>query len=148
MSHTTALPPNSKQQAGKWSHLYLLLPQGNFPYPSSYILNGLGELPAYPVRVACESLGQHNMAGAELLRGLAGAVAVFYNYTGDLQCLDYTQVSAWHDTRVCRNLDFAPCGRDRWPWIWSGFDAAGAASRARCNKWRHCRKQQPVGAGR
>lgn len=114
MSHTTALPPKlSKQQTNKWSHLCSLLPQGNFPYPSSYILNGLGSLPAYPVRVACESLGQHNMAGAELLRGLAGAVAVFYNYTGDLQCLDYTQVSAWHETMVCRNLGFASCGRDR-----------------------------------
>jgi lysosomal Pro-X carboxypeptidase len=29
---------------------------GNFPYPSSYILNGNGKLPPFPVRVACEAL--------------------------------------------------------------------------------------------
>lgn len=67
--------------------------QGDYPYPSSYILNGLGELPAYPVRVACDSLGQKNMAGDELLAGLAGAVGVFYNYSGSLSCLDYTKVT-------------------------------------------------------
>jgi hypothetical protein len=26
---------------------------GNYPYPTDYITNGGGELPAYPVRVAC-----------------------------------------------------------------------------------------------
>lgn len=29
------------------------LAMGNFPYPSSYMTNGAGDLPAYPVRVAC-----------------------------------------------------------------------------------------------
>ena len=29
---------------------------GNYPYPSSYILNGQGLLPAFPVRVACLAL--------------------------------------------------------------------------------------------
>jgi lysosomal Pro-X carboxypeptidase len=32
------------------------LAMGNFPYPSSYIMEGLVNLPAYPMRVACESL--------------------------------------------------------------------------------------------
>ena len=31
---------------------------GNFPYPSTYILNGDGTLPAFPVRVACEFLAE------------------------------------------------------------------------------------------
>ena len=66
--------------------------QGDYPYPSSYILNGLGELPAYPVRVACDSLGDEDMAGERLLAGLAGAVGVFYNYSGTLECLDYAKV--------------------------------------------------------
>lgn len=66
--------------------------QGDYPYPSPYILNGLGELPAYPVRVACDSLGAQHMAGDDLLAGLAGAVGVFYNYSGALECLDYTKV--------------------------------------------------------
>jgi hypothetical protein len=29
---------------------------GDYPYPSSYLLNGKGVLPAFPVRKACESL--------------------------------------------------------------------------------------------
>lgn len=66
--------------------------QGDYPYPSSYILNGLGELPAYPVRVACDSLENKDMAGERLLTGLAGAVGVFYNYSGTLECLDYAKV--------------------------------------------------------
>lgn len=45
---------------------------GNFPYPSSYMLNGQGELPAYPVRVACEALATPGLQGADLLEGEAG----------------------------------------------------------------------------
>ena len=55
--------------------------RGNYPYPSSYILNGNGILPAYPVRVACESLRQEDLAGSDLLSAFADALGVFYNYT-------------------------------------------------------------------
>jgi lysosomal Pro-X carboxypeptidase len=62
---------------------------GNYPYPSSYILNGNGLLPAYPVRVACDSLAQPDLAGPELLSSFADAVGVFYNYTRTLSCFDF-----------------------------------------------------------
>jgi lysosomal Pro-X carboxypeptidase len=55
---------------------------GNFPYPSSYILNGNGILPAYPVRVACESLKDKDLHGVGLLSAFASALGVFYNYSG------------------------------------------------------------------
>jgi lysosomal Pro-X carboxypeptidase len=42
---------------------------GDFPYPSSYMLNGNGELPAYPVRVACQELKGEGMEDEELLSG-------------------------------------------------------------------------------
>jgi len=62
---------------------------GDFPYPSSYILNGDGLLPAFPVRVACESLAT-DMTGEqqveEWLAGLASFASVYYNSTGDLTC--------------------------------------------------------------
>jgi hypothetical protein len=29
---------------------------GNYPYPSGYVLNGGGQLPAFPMRVACKHL--------------------------------------------------------------------------------------------
>lgn len=54
---------------------------GNFPYPSTYILNGGGEMPAYPVRVACESLAEEAMSTGELLSGFADSLGIFYNYT-------------------------------------------------------------------
>ncbi len=54
---------------------------GNFPYPSTYILNGGGEMPAYPVRVACESLAKEKMSTDELFSGFADSLGIFYNYT-------------------------------------------------------------------
>ena len=43
---------------------------GNFPYPSSYITNGHGQLPAFPVRAACEPLaGGDDWVDADLLDG-------------------------------------------------------------------------------
>ena len=54
---------------------------GNYPYPSSYILNGNGELPAYPVRVACESLAEEGLEGTPLLTAFADSLGVFYNYS-------------------------------------------------------------------
>lgn len=68
------------------------LEQGNFPYESPYILNGLGVLPTYPVRVACEALAEEGLQGRALLAGLAQAASVFYNYSGQLDCLDYRKV--------------------------------------------------------
>jgi lysosomal Pro-X carboxypeptidase len=62
---------------------------GNFPYPSSYILNGAGELPAFPVWVACEPLANDMTDDdqmADWLEGLASFAGVYYNYTGTLEC--------------------------------------------------------------
>ena len=54
---------------------------GNFPYPSTYILNGGGEMPAFPVRVACESMKGENMSTRELLPAFADSLGIFYNYS-------------------------------------------------------------------
>ncbi|GMI11797.1 hypothetical protein TrVE_jg6518 [Triparma verrucosa] len=62
---------------------------GNFPYPSTYILNGDGTLPAFPVRVACEFLAE-DLTGDdktdEWLAGLSNFAGVYYNYTSELSC--------------------------------------------------------------
>jgi lysosomal Pro-X carboxypeptidase len=44
---------------------------GNFPYPSSYMTNGAGDLPAYPVRVACSIMTEYGVAkdGPRLMEG-------------------------------------------------------------------------------
>ena len=49
-------------------------------------------LPPYPVRVACEALAEDGLSGRALLAGLAHASSVFYNYSGQLECLDYNKV--------------------------------------------------------
>ena len=62
---------------------------GNFPYPSSYILNGAGLLPPFPVREACKSLAVDLTGdGMEWLEGLRGFADVYYNYTGDKECFE------------------------------------------------------------
>lgn len=57
-------------------------PAGNYPYPSSYIVNGAAPpLPAYPVRAACAHLADEGLAGGDpeaLLQALGAAVGVFY----------------------------------------------------------------------
>lgn len=62
---------------------------GNFPYPSGYILNGDGLLPAFPVRAACEFLAE-DVTGddqvEEWLTGLASFAGVYYNYSKSLAC--------------------------------------------------------------
>ena len=55
---------------------------GNYPYASSYILNGVAKMPAFPMRVACSYLAEPGLQGADLLSGLSKAVGVFYNATG------------------------------------------------------------------
>lgn len=76
---------------------------GNFPYPSSYMTNGAGDLPAYPVRVACDIMastdmldGPKLMAGGCGLTGQAGAQGAGLTAEG-LYCRrgSYCGFSAW-----------------------------------------------------
>lgn len=56
---------------------------GDYPYPSSYLLHGKGNLPAYPVRVACESLKDPNLSNDNkaLLLAMRESLDIYYNYT-------------------------------------------------------------------
>ncbi|TFJ87211.1 hypothetical protein NSK_001543 [Nannochloropsis salina CCMP1776] len=74
-----------------WAYMAM----GNYPFPSTYVLNGRGTLPAWPVRVACESLNFPTTlsSNATLLEGLRNAVSVYYNYSrpdgeAPIQCFD------------------------------------------------------------
>ena len=60
---------------------------GSYPYPSSYILNGKGFLPAYPMRQACKALATP-LDGESLLHGMMQAASVFYNATGNQKCFN------------------------------------------------------------
>jgi|EP00982_Pelagococcus_subviridis_P011079 lysosomal Pro-X carboxypeptidase len=94
--------PEDVDDAMAWAQdAFDYMAMGNYPYPSSYILNGDGTLPAYPMRVACDAaVGFERLSGdgghghddddddAGLLSALADAVGVFYNHSGDAACFD------------------------------------------------------------
>lgn len=92
---------------------------GNYPYPSSYMLNGKGDLPAYPMRVACQSMAAEDMTEDQLITGLAEAAKVWYNYTQSESCLDYRKgvnpetqsVGEMWDYQFCTEM-FMPSSRD------------------------------------
>ncbi|CBY35176.1 unnamed protein product [Oikopleura dioica] len=55
----------------------------DYPYPTNFV----GDVPGWPVNVACSHL-DHDINQEELLEPLRDAASVYYNYTGDLACLD------------------------------------------------------------
>lgn len=67
---------------------YDSMAMGNYPYPSSYIMNGDSMLPAFPVRVACSHLSGTYTEPTELLHALSESIGVFYNNTGQAKCYD------------------------------------------------------------
>ncbi|OQS04364.1 lysosomal Pro-X carboxypeptidase [Thraustotheca clavata] len=73
------------------------LAMGNYPYPSSYIMNGMSVLPAYPVRAAClpfEPTFPETPEGDQaLLRAMRNGVGVYYNSTKDIPCYSMNQPS-------------------------------------------------------
>ncbi|EQC35895.1 hypothetical protein SDRG_06643 [Saprolegnia diclina VS20] len=76
---------------------YDYLAMGNYPYPSSYIMNGVNVLPAYPVRAACEPLAPSfpstKTGDIALLDALRASVGVYYNSTKDVPCFGMGQPS-------------------------------------------------------
>ncbi|GMF11285.1 unnamed protein product [Phytophthora lilii] len=71
---------------------------GNYPYPSSYIMNGVSELPAYPMRVACShlqgSFDDTDDGDLELLKAFSKTIGVYYNSTKDQECYQLSAASA------------------------------------------------------
>lgn len=61
---------------------------GSYPYPSSYILNGKGLLPPYPLRQACAVISAAAADVPSQMAALRDAAAVFYNYSGALGCFN------------------------------------------------------------
>ncbi|KAG6976098.1 hypothetical protein JG688_00001735 [Phytophthora aleatoria] len=70
---------------------------GNYPYPSSYIMNGVSVLPAYPMRVACSHLrdtfDEAEEGELELLRAFSKTIGVYYNSTHDKECFQLSALS-------------------------------------------------------
>eukprot|EP00290_Baffinella_frigidus_P004984 CAMPEP_0180119414 /NCGR_PEP_ID=MMETSP0986-20121125/1975_1 /TAXON_ID=697907 /ORGANISM="non described non described, Strain CCMP2293" /LENGTH=404 /DNA_ID=CAMNT_0022058425 /DNA_START=12 /DNA_END=1223 /DNA_ORIENTATION=- len=93
----TCVPLGSEEEAmglipwlqDPWSYMAM----GNFPYPSGYVIHGDGQLPAWPVRVACARLVAPLMSDLDgvppataILDGVREAVGVIYNHSGAVPC--------------------------------------------------------------
>ncbi|KAH9488159.1 hypothetical protein Btru_064904 [Bulinus truncatus] len=57
----------------------------NYPSAASF----LAKLPAWPIKVACSYLSQP-LNGEPLLEALSKVINLYYNYTGDTKCLNWT----------------------------------------------------------
>ncbi|KAL3660990.1 hypothetical protein V7S43_014006 [Phytophthora oleae] len=70
------------------SEAYGDLAMGNYPYPTSYIMDGNVDLPAYPMRAACEPFaGEFNDEDrVGLISAFRDSIAVYYNATGTETC--------------------------------------------------------------
>ncbi|EQC34365.1 hypothetical protein SDRG_08136 [Saprolegnia diclina VS20] len=58
---------------------------GNFPFPSSYLTGGAADLPAYPVRAACDVMATSTNAST-LLPAMRDAANLYLNATKDVPC--------------------------------------------------------------
>lgn len=96
---------------GGWDYLAM----GDYPYASSYMTNGDGELPAWPVREACNFLALENMNDEELLGGMASAIGIFYNATGRSQCFDWNHGANNETDEVADFWDFQFCSEQWMP---------------------------------
>lgn len=62
---------------------------GMYPYPSSYMLNGDAELPAWPMRAICGGkLSEAGLQGVEAVEAFAEGIGVYFNATRDAACYD------------------------------------------------------------
>ncbi|ETV97797.1 hypothetical protein H310_09148 [Aphanomyces invadans] len=88
------------------------LAMGNFPYPSSYIMNGASELPAFPVREACKPFAPTfpwtEAGNFSLLQALRASVGVYYNSTHDVPC--YARAAPSNESQIDADLwDYLFC---------------------------------------
>jgi lysosomal Pro-X carboxypeptidase len=69
---------------------YDTMAMGNYPYPSSYVMNGRSVLPAYPMRVSCSFVQDEFQGDLALLDAFSQSVGVYYNSTHDVDCYDFS----------------------------------------------------------
>lgn len=78
---------------------FTIMAMADYPYPASF----LGNLPAYPINQACDTV----LNADDALSGLANATVTFYNATaGPAQCLDVDkEYIACADATGCGSMD-------------------------------------------
>nr|XP_006628138.2 PREDICTED: lysosomal Pro-X carboxypeptidase [Lepisosteus oculatus] len=61
----------------------------DYPYEANF----LQPLPAWPIKVVCQYLKDPSLPDTALLQGIFQAVNVYYNHTGNTQCLNTSQTA-------------------------------------------------------
>ncbi|KAG0721999.1 Lysosomal Pro-X carboxypeptidase [Chionoecetes opilio] len=93
-----------------WTNLAMV----DYPYPANF----LAPLPAYPIEVVCSHLTEPGREGKALLEELFEGVTVYFNYTGQSKCLDYTEEA---DARLDdRGWSFQSCTEMVMPFCYDG----------------------------
>eukprot|EP00939_MAST-03C_sp_MAST-3C-sp1_P002189 g2189.t1 len=103
---------------------------GNFPFPSSYLANGVAVLPAFPFRAACDYLaGDFADNDEALVEALGHAAAVFNNASKQVLCFEpptdaeYDGIwdYLWCTETLCQETYFGRNGVDDmfWPLAYS-----------------------------
>uniref|UniRef100_A0A3P8VE43 Dipeptidyl peptidase 2 n=1 Tax=Cynoglossus semilaevis TaxID=244447 RepID=A0A3P8VE43_CYNSE len=68
------------QLFGLLRNAFTMMAMMDYPYPTHF----MGNMPAYPVKVACETM----LSGSNLLTNLKNTAGILYNSTGALMCFD------------------------------------------------------------
>ncbi|XP_030055952.1 lysosomal Pro-X carboxypeptidase [Microcaecilia unicolor] len=71
------------------SETWVNLAMVDYPYAANF----LQPLPAWPIQVVCKSLQDPRLPDKELVTGIFQAVNIYYNYSGDTQCLNISQTA-------------------------------------------------------
>uniref|UniRef100_V9KNU6 Lysosomal Pro-X carboxypeptidase n=3 Tax=Callorhinchus milii TaxID=7868 RepID=V9KNU6_CALMI len=74
---------------GWLSETWVNLAMVDYPYAASF----LEPLPAWPIKVVCTHLKDPSLSEELLLKKLFEAVSVYYNYTGNMKCLNISQTA-------------------------------------------------------
>lgn len=119
-SSRLASEPDAVALAGWLQSAMDFMAMGSFPYASSYMLNGDGSLPPFPLREMCRRIEEASARAAgsapppadALLAALREGVGVFYNYTGSP-----AGAQGCFDLGVTGNDETTADGQ-RWDWLY------------------------------
>jgi len=104
-------PGNASAVMGWANGAFSFLAMGSYPYPSSYMLNGQGTLPTYPMKHVCAAMTADAAPGdAALLSRFGRGLAVWFNYSGTDTCLDWAAGAPNKQTEIDGELwDYLAC---------------------------------------
>ena len=97
-------------QLANWaSSAFDFMAMGSYPYPSTYMLNGGGILPAFPLREACRRCAHALASNRTIVSCLRNSVAVFFNATKDKECFDMNLVGNVETSENSLLWDYISC---------------------------------------